>query len=215
MRKFKGFLNPVQNSHGLVSGEFIFSLVMCVGFCIVLFSLTFTLSMAEVAQYIAFSSSRAHAAGHLDQDKQEDLGTRKFKELVNSNVLRPLFNNPDSNWFKLTDFEIRGGGPSQKNFENEYQSGSADRIPPIGVRFTFIPKLLTVKLPFLGSTEDENSNGFSSKVTGFLIREPTQKECWELQIKNRYSRILDLDTRYKESGLSGAKKYNPMEDNGC
>lgn len=215
MRQLKVFLKPVQNSRGFISAEFIFSLTICVGLCIALFSLNFTLSMAEVAQYIAFSSARAHAAGHLDPSKQEQLAKDKFNELINNSVLKPLFNNSDDGFFKLTELDVRGGGQSGRNFESDYKPAN-DRIPMVGVRFNFNPRLLNLKIAFLGSTsEDPNGDGFSAKVTGFLIREPTQKECWDLQVKPRYTNILNLDPRYKILGASGASKYNPMEDNGC
>jgi hypothetical protein len=204
---------PVLNSRGMISAEFIFALVLCVGLCIVLFSLNFTLSMAEVAQYIAFSSARAHAAGHVDQDKQEQLAKDKFNELLNNPVLKPLFNNADGGWFKLADLEVTGGGVPGQSFNSDYPNQD-DRVPQVGVRFNFFPKLLNLKIGFLGSTS-EDGEGFSAKITGFLIREPTQKECWELQVKGRYETILNLDPRYKILGDSGKAKYVPMEDNGC
>lgn len=207
----RGLYKPVQNSRGMISAEFIFALVLCVGLCIVLFSLNFTLSMAEVAQYIAFSSARAHAAGHVDQGKQEQLAQEKFNTLINNPVLKPLFNNAGG-WFQLKGFEIRGGGNSG-DFNNDY-SYEEDRVPQIGVRFNFHPKILNLKIPFLGSTS-EDGEGFSATITGLLIREPTQKECWELQIKERYKAIMNLDPRYKVLGSAGINKYNPMEDNGC
>lgn len=197
----------------MISAEFIFALVLCVGLCIVLFSLNFTLSMAEVAQYIAFSSARAHAAGHVDQTKQEQLAKDKFNQLINNPVLKPLFNNPDGGWFKLADLEVAGGGPSGQSFNSDYPSED-DRVPQVGVRFGFYPKLLNLKIGFLGSTS-EDGEGFSAKLTGLLIREPTQQECWELQVKGRYEAILNLDPRYKLLGDTGKSKYIPMEDNGC
>lgn len=206
-------LRPIQNSRGFLTAEFLFALVLSAGLSIVLFSLDFTLSMAEVAQYIAYSTSRAHAAGHIDQDKQEELARNKFKELVNNPVLKPLFNNPDVGWFSLSEPDIRGGGPSGRSFDDyPYQE---DRVPQVGVRFDFKPQLLNMKIAFLGSTAEDPDAGFSAKITGFLIREPTHQECYDLQIKKRYEAILNLDQRYKILGQSGAGRYVPMEDNGC
>lgn len=201
------------NSRGMISAEFIFALVLCVGLCIVLFSLNFTLSMAEVAQYIAFSSARAHAAGHVDQDKQEQLAREKFNELINNPVLKPLFNKGDGGWFKLADLEVAGGGISGRDFGNDYPS-QAQRVPQVGVRFKFYPKILNLKVAFLGSTS-EDDEGFSANITGLLIREPTQKECFDLQVRTRYEAILNLDPRFKVLGDQGKNKYVPMEDNGC
>lgn len=213
------FSKTVQNSRGMISAEFLFSLVLCAGLCIVLFSLNFTLSMAEVAQYIAYSAARAHAAGHVDQDKQIELGRIKFDQLKNNSILKPLFNNPDGGWFQLGNIEIKGGG-TQDTFEGDYPSivdaSGIKRAPHVGVRFKFTARLLDLKIPFLGNTTDDSGNGgFSANITAFLIREPTQSECWDLQVKPRYSAILDLDSRYKLLGASGENKYVPMEDNGC
>ncbi|MNJ93519.1 hypothetical protein D3C87_112010 [compost metagenome] len=212
------FSKPIMNSRGMISAEFIFSLVLAAGLCVVLFALTFTLSMAEVAQYIAFSSSRAHSAAHVDQDMQRKMGEDKFKELINNPVLKPLFNNADGGWFQLTNFEIRGGG-QEGNFNDEYKIGSvANRMVYVGVRFDFVAKLLDMKIAFLGSTSDDpGGEGFKAKVTGFLLREPTQKECWDGQILGRYKAILALDSRYRTLGSRGEGVYAraPSEDNGC
>ncbi len=216
MKTLRGSYKPLKNSRGMISTEFIFALVLCAGLCIILFSLNFTLTMAEVAQYIAFSSARAHAAGHVDQDKQEQLAKDKYKELVNNPILKPLFNSSaGGGWFKLSDdIDVRGGGPNGRNFDEDYPA-TADRAPQVGVRFDFQPKILNLKIAFLGSTS-EDGEGFSAKITGFLIREPTQKECWELQVKPRYTNILNLESgRFKLLGSGGENKYVPMEDNGC
>lgn len=212
------FLAKVQNSRGFVSADFIFSLVLAAGLSIVLFALNFTLSMAEVAQYMAFSTARAHAAGHLDQDKQEQMGKDKYQELLNNPELKPIFSAGTETWFQLSAApDIRGGGAGQKSFDDIYPSFNEDsqRIPQVGARFTFSPKLLNIRIAFLGTTAEDPDAGFSTNISALLIREPTQKECWELQIKRRYAAILDLDSRYKELGGSGENKYVPMEDNGC
>jgi hypothetical protein len=207
-------LHLISNPRGIISADFIFALILCVGLCVVLFSLNFTLSMAEVAQYIAFSAARAHASGHIDQDKQKVMGTNKYQELINNPVLKPLFNSPNGGWFKLVGFEIKGGGASDGGFFDDYPK-SETRVPQVGVRFKFIPTLLSRKIPFLGSTsEDGTENSFSANVTGLLIREPSMKECKD-QVSARYKNILDLDERYKQLGAASQDKYFPLEDNGC
>lgn len=213
-----GFLKeaskPIRNSRGLMSTEFIFALTLSVGLCIVLFSLNFTLSMAEVAQYIAFSAARAHAAGHIKIENQEEAARIKFNTLINHPVLKPLFNNPDGGWFVLNELEVRSGGTTGSDFNDSYPN--AEERPQVGVRFNFTPKVLNLKIAFLGSTsEDADGNAFSAKLTGLLIREPTFDECWNLQVKNRYDAIIELDPRYKVLGNNRKNQYVPMEDNGC
>ena len=215
MKKQGGTFKPLQNSSGMITAEFIFALVLSAGLCIVLFALNFTLSMAEVAQYIAFSTARAHAAGHIDQTKQEQMAKDKYKALLNTPAIKPLFNKGGEGWFILSgEPDIRGGGESGRSFD-EYPV-TQNRVPQVGVRIDFQPRLLNLKLPFLGSTSEDPDAGFSTRITGLLIREPTNSECWQ-QVRQRYKHILDLDSRYRaiSAAASGEGKYVPMEDSGC
>ncbi len=210
--------NLKNDNRGFISADFIFSLVLAAGVSIVLFALTFTFSVAEIAQYVVFSASRAYVAANVDSTKQEELGNSKFDELINNKELAPMLKSVGGHWFVLNNLDLRGGGEGGKTFNDEY-AGYEERIPFVGARADFEAKLLSLRIPFLGNTDDEG-NGFKAKLTAFLIREPNQKECWDLQIKKRYSSIMDLDNgRYKGSGTtnasSGINDYVPMEDNGC
>lgn len=209
----RGPFNSIASNRGLISADFIFSLVIAMGLSMVLFVVTFTFAVSEVAQYVVFSASRAHAAGHLDQANQEKMGKDKFDELMANKVFVPLFK--ESGWFVLNNLDIRGGGPTNKDFNSEY-AGYDKRIPFVGVRADFEPKMLTIRVPFMGTTANPEGNGYKAKLAAFLIREPTQRECLDLQVKLRYRAILELDPRYKGlSALNGVSKYVPSEDNGC
>ncbi|HWU42236.1 MAG TPA: hypothetical protein VN132_02320 [Bdellovibrio sp.] len=201
----------INNSRGMMAADFIFSLTLCVGLCIVLFALTFTLSMSEVGQYIAFSTARAHAAAHVDPDQQMAQGMAKYKELLKNPVLKEVFANPNGGWFTL-------GQPTIKNGLNgsEFTEYKVDlkEIPLTGVRLTFQPKLLNMKIAFLGSTAEDSEAGYQANLTAFIFREPSQAECMD-QVKARNSAILNLSTRYQTLGLATSAKYIPLEDNGC
>lgn len=204
----------IKNSRGMISADFIFSLTLCAGLCLVLFALTFTLSMSEVAQYIAFSTARAHAAAHTTPDKQMQMGLDKFNELLSKPVLKDLFAGADGNsWFVLGPKPIIRNGLDGSNFSNEYPV-STNEVPLTGVRIQFKPKLLNMKIAFLGSTSENPDEGFSAYVTSFIFREPTQDECWT-QVKARNTAILSLSSSYSTIGASTTNKYIPMEDNGC
>lgn len=209
--------NPIRvlrNTGGFLSADFLFSIVIACGLCAVFFCLTFTLSVIEVGQYIAFSVSRAHAASHKTQEDQERLAKSKFESLKKNKVLGPLFAN---GWFEIGNLEVRGGGAEGKDFSDRYP-GPADSVrgvPQVGIRLSFEAKVLDIKFPLLGGT-DPAGNGFKTLITGLMIREPTAKECRD-QIKNdRYRAILELDKRFEKiAGRSSERDYIPMEDNGC
>jgi len=205
----------LANSKGFLSADFLFSIIIASGLCVVFFSLTFTLSMVEVGQYIAFTITRAHAAGHKTQDDQTAMAKAKFASLQKNKVLRPLFSN---GWFEITNLDIRGGGQDSKDFGDRYPRTKANEadLPQIGVRLNFEAKMLKIKIPLLGSTD--NGSGFTSFLTGLMLREPSSKECFDQIRKERYRAImaLDKDRRFEKiAGASSEQSYVPMEDNGC
>lgn len=204
----------LHSSRGFLAADFLFAIVIACGLSVVFFSLTFTLAMAEVGQYIAYSVGRAHAAGHKTQDDQEKAAKAKFASLQKNKVLRPLFNN---GWFEIGDLDIRGGGDGGKNFADRYPKEPTPEsgVPQVGIRLTFESKLLDLKIPLLGST-DPNGQGFKAFLTGLMIREPTSEECRKQIKDDRYKAILNLDPRFnKIAGSASEKDYVPMEDNGC
>jgi len=213
MKKNKNRTCIFRNSEGFLSADFLFSLVISCGLCAVFFCLTFTLSMVEVGQYIAFSVTRAHSAAQQTQDQQIAAAKAKFASLQKNKILGPLFTN---GWFAITNLDIRGGGQDGKDFTDRYPRGDANKpnIPQVGVRLNFEAKLLKMNVPFLGSTD--NGDGFNAFLTGLMIREPTSKECRD-QLKNdRYKAIMNLDQRFKTIVGNGSEQYYvPMEDNGC
>lgn len=204
--QFKG----LRSESGILTVDFLFGMVVSLGLLTVFFALSFSLSMVEVAQYVAFSTARAMAAADTSIDQQKDNAQRKFTSLVNKPALQNLFASKEDKFFPLTQLEIKEGGDS--TFDN-YQGGSEEnRVPQTGVAFQMEFKLLTFNLPLLGSTAS-NDGGYSSRITGLLIREPSQQECLD-QMKARYQAFKNLEASIP---TAGAEDYAAVmvEDNGC
>lgn len=209
----RNFHSRISNSRGFLTADFLFSLVIASGLCILFFCISLTLTMAEVSQYIAFSVTRAHMASHRDQSAQEDMAKAKFATFQKNKVLAPLLTN---GWFELKNLVIRGGGPSGKDFSDRYPAGnpSEPNIPQVGVRLDFEAKILKTSVPLLGSST--NPDGHKAFVTGLMIREPSAQECLEQIRGQRYKAILQLDPRFEKiAGSSSETSYVAMEDNGC
>ena len=203
----------MSKQSGIITIDFLISLLIASVFCTVLFVFTFTFTVVEISQYIAFSTGRSFIAGHLTPADQEKMATNKFNQFLGSNgnkELLPLFKN---GWYELSAPDIRGAGESGKSFESDYGSGAKDSSYS-GVRLRFNAKLLMLNFGILGSTS-KSGEGFFANVTGLMIREPTTEECKkQFTLDNRYRAILDLDPRFNDYRAT-SDKYLEMEDNGC
>ena len=204
----------LRSSGGFLAADFLFSLVISCGLCVVFFCLAFTLSMVEVGQYIAYSVSRSHMAGHKTQDDQEKAAKAKFASLQKNKVLSPLFTN---GWFEISNLDIRGAGKGGKDFSDRYpkERDAIVGVPQVGIRLSFEAKMLDIKVPFLGGTDPEKK-GFTAFLTGLMIREPSAEECRKQIKEDRYKAIMNLDPRFTRAiGRASESQYVPMEDNGC
>lgn len=191
---------------GFIAAEFIFALIIAAGISIVFFAINFTLSMAEVAQYIAFSTARSYAAADINMGAQETNAREKFSSLMNNPTIKGIFR--DDGWFKITNLELRGSTSS--NFDSDYAS---NRIPQTGARFTFTPRLLNLRVALIGRTSIDGED-YGAKITGLLIREPTWEECFNGQVRIRYEQIIKIDSRFQDLAKD-TKDYLALEDNGC
>jgi hypothetical protein len=206
----------VKDQHGLLAVDYLFAFVIGMGLFLLLFAFTLTLSMTSIAQYIAFSSSRSFASAHKSLENQEALARNKFNELKNSNTFGPLFQN---GWFDLQIESVRGGGARGQDFSQDYidfRDPQEIRQPSVGIRLNFTASILNFRNPLLGNAQSEEDDGFTTRVTGLMNREPSASECMnQMRREVRYSQILRLDPRFSILGTPAQQKYQALEDNGC
>lgn len=200
----------VNSQSGFLSLDFIFALIMVVGFSIVLFAVTFTLSIVEITQYISFSSARSFHSAHFTINDQMQMGTKKFNELLEQPALKPLFR--PGGWF-----EIQAPDGAVGNYNNIFQSkglqSARDSYSFYGSRIKLVANIMDLKFPILGSTSDQ-PGAFSANVASYLSREPTEQECRDGFEVQRYQQILNLSTGYQAPTNDGSG-YAVMMDNGC
>ncbi|MEZ0393093.1 MAG: hypothetical protein ACAH59_12805 [Pseudobdellovibrionaceae bacterium] len=209
------------NQKGFVTSEFLIAVIIAFGLTILTFAMTFTLSIVEVAQYIVYSSSRAHAAANLNIDAQRKAAEMKYDSLLKGPVFAPLFSN---GWFQLSGtgqgsgsmprLEIRSGGG--ENYLSDYSKQGADEEKKNslqGVRATFQSNLLELKLPLVGTISPED-DGFRARLTAMLIREVSLQECQKF-MEDRVQALWSLGggrpNRFKKNQTTDV----PWEDNGC
>lgn len=214
MNKKKPATNRLRNERGIMTVDFIFGMVLVLGFTVLLFSLSMTLTMVEVTQYITFSAARNYGFANISQAEQESAGAQKFGQLISHPTFAPMYRN---GWFVLQEQPDIGHIGSQFP---EYEANLSDKNMFHGVGTQFTAKMLDFKIPFYGSTSNIDGggeSGFKSYIASYTWREVTDQECNDFEIA-RWPAIAALRSQTGGSGYathSSLAKAFPIPDNGC
>lgn len=203
----------IRNERGILTVDFVFSMVLIMGLASLMFVLTFTLSLASVTQYITFASARNYVVAHITKEDQEKRAASKYKELIAHPVFKPLYTN---GWFKV-DAEPTLGDHA-KIFP-EYQAAAEDANKFWGAGTSFTAAVLAFRIPFFGTTVpdgDESGEGFKTYMGSYLGREPTTEECLAFTAA-RWTAIRNLPVNGGSAYSTGTSTngYFPMSDDGC
>jgi len=203
----------MRNQRGLITVDFLFALVLILGFSGILFTVTLTLSVASITQYITFASARNYSAAHVTPEAQIARGQMKYQELIASPVFRSFFRN---GWFAV-DAQANIGDHTQRIPGFQQAAGGTNKFWGVGTQF--VAKILDFQIPFFGSTTSEGDGsgaGFRAYIGSYLNREPTTEECLEFT-KARWVAIRALSHSGGASYSSGtsATGYYPTADDGC
>ena len=194
--------NPLRNEHGLMTLDFIFALMVSIGFMMVFFSVAISLSLIEVGQYVTFATARAYAGAHENEGLQQELARTKYAEVMALSSIKTFLG---SDWMKL-------GAPQLGNFTDEYgEPADKDNEIFVGARIPIDAKLMHLQVPFLGSTADDSGVG-QATLNAYLMREVTTSECREQFNRQRYQKLKTVGGNY--SSAPGAQE-KLITDNGC
>jgi hypothetical protein len=200
-------MKRLKDQHGLITIDFIFAITLVFGMTMVLFSLSLSLSVIEVTQYITFAVARNYHAAHIDPQTQTETARQKYVNLVSSPALKPLFTG---GWFVISKPEDIELGPAE---DLASANSEPDRGIFTGARVALNAKALEIRIPFFGTTFDQE-DGFATRVSSFIGREPSTAECMGFN-QQRFNAIISLDqANYGSPGVD-PNAYAVMGDNGC
>ena len=197
----------MRNQSGFITIDFLFAFVLILGFSALLFALSFTLTVVEIAQYSTYAAARNYMAGHKNEILQRQQATAKYNELINKNkVFIPLFKN---GWFKVQPEPWIG---NIVNFIPDYAN---ENNAFWGVATNFEAPILKMQIPLFGST-DPDDKGFKAVIGSYLGREPTSAECTAF-VKNRLTSIRNLPVTTGVSYQTNTSPigYTAFLDDGC
>jgi len=193
----------IKNQKGSLTIDFLLASVLIMGVTGILFALSFTLTVVEITQYIAFATSRNYTAAHFNEESQENMAQNKYEQLTQETSWRNLYKK--DGWFLIKHL-------GTKDYRDEYSSGreyNNDRF--WGTKIELESKVLDFQIPFYGSTNPEDEK-FTMNINSFLGREPTSEECTNF-VEERLSRIVALDSKY--NAVDPNENYARIYDNGC
>jgi len=211
----KHLVKPLKSQRGLITVDFLFALVLILGFAGLMFALTMTLTLASVTQYVTFASARNFFTAHITQDQQIDRANKKYEELLGNPVLKPLYTN---GWF-LVDAQPFVGDHTSLIPQYAEAAQNANKFWGVGTNFT--ATILDFNIPFFGSTApdgDGTGSGFKTYMGSYLGREPTTEECLAF-VDQRWVMIRNLRSSNGgasySTGTPAAGGYYPQADDGC
>jgi hypothetical protein len=206
----------MKKQRGVMTLDFIFSLILVVAVTVAFFAVSATLAVVESAQYITFATGRAFFAAQNTQEEQLKAGVQKFDSLRKVRPFRGLF---DDSWFGLSLTNRESAlGQNLWDRSREYDGNADDREGSLfkGPVVEFYAPILSFNVPSLGSTGAEDS--FRARLTAFLGREPNSDECrsfidakWE-KLKSILGSQYDPLTR---GAFVEQSSVVMIEDNGC
>lgn len=195
----------LNNERGSLTIDFLFATVLVMGVSGILFALCFTLSIVEISQYIAFSTSRNYYASHYNQETQSAMAEAKYNQLVYDSPWKVFFRR--ESWFNLK--YINSG-----DFRTDYPPVSSS--PNENARFwgtvlELESKVLDIQIPFYGSTNPDEG-AFKTKINSFLGRESTADECIDFH-SQRFEEIKKLNPKF-QANIPTPNTVS-FYDNGC
>ncbi|MCB9025642.1 MAG: hypothetical protein H6625_04950 [Bdellovibrionaceae bacterium] len=221
MRKYKKNSILINQNSGGITIDFIFAITLIMGLSAILLSLSLTLTVASITQYITFATARAQMAAHHTTDEQVASAQRQFNRLYSDPLFSPLYNG---NWFQLSEpaFLLKPG--DLKTFKTDFPDVKLSPGQPdlfIGFAITFVARILDFQIPFYGSTSDMggDGSGFTTVIASFLSKEPSSLQCRDFGAE-RWKAIRKLNVNGGGADYSSFTTDNGgyvfyLNDNGC
>lgn len=203
--------NRKEGEAGILTLDFVFSLLAVYAISMVFALLAFTLMFSSVVQYMAFSMSRAHISGQISITRQQEAVDERFK-ILQDTYLGKLIKTNDEGWFK-----IQSGGAAKEQFDLSSTDDGGKRQVAYGIVLRYTSNILKkFRIPLLGSPSDGASEQFgTANIYSFLYREPTTEECVEFN-KSRWNVILErFPALSTMPGVSSVGEHGVSSDNGC
>jgi hypothetical protein len=214
--KFKN----LKNQSGGLTIDFIFALTLVMGLAAILLSLSLTLTVASITQYITYSSARALMLGHHTRDDQVNNAQKQFLRLHTDPLFAPLFTG---GWFELQNPVVLPNVGDLEKYSSTFPQIDVPSDKPnffVGVTVTFIARMLDFEIPFFGSTSDfgGDGSGFNTNIASFLSKEPSSAQCRNFNVE-RWKAIRKLNV---PGGVADYSSYTTeggaiwwINDNGC
>ncbi|MCC6278196.1 MAG: hypothetical protein IT289_09810 [Oligoflexia bacterium] len=196
------------NENGQLTIDFLFSFILVMTVSVLLSALAYGLTLVEIVQYISFSGARVYFAAELTPNEQTQAAKAKVDQLLESTPF--ISRARRAGWIEIAS---NGHGAGKLSNYRDQIGASSDRDSFIGYQIVFNLPIMGLELPFFGAAlqPPQGSPGFQTRVSSFLLREPTFQEC-QAVMRGAYSALIQ-----KDPSIYGRGAGTPVLilDNGC
>ena len=198
--------NQIKNQQGMVTLPFLLVSMILIFLILSFLFLNMTLVHISITQYMSYSTARKFFLASDSQPNQQISAEVHYKKLRDSFFSSTTYTGQSGDWFNIPGQIEYIGGEAYSIYP---QRGNNDRKRFYGVNLPFETRILKLKIPFLSQGNDK---ALTARVSSFLGREPSEKECKDF-MKKKYE---ELAKKCPADYCPNIKQVEFFEsDNGC
>ena len=168
-----------KNNRGIITIPFLLVLVIVLFFTLSFLMLAMTLSHVTVTQYMAYSSARKLSLAGLNKNTQLDTAIDHY-QILRERFFKPTaYTGQTGDWFYIQEGLV--DTEQQYSIQGDYPESTAQKRF-YGVNTRFQALALNLKIPFIIENDNAQINE-PVRISSFLGREPSQKECKDFHEK--------------------------------
>ena len=201
-------LSHRQKERGFITIPFLLISLILLFLILSFLFLNMTLVHISITQYMSYSSARRLFLSNKSELRQVNSTIDHYSKLRSQLFSPQVYRGDSGDWFFIPE-NIDKRNNVGTNAVNFYPEKNTYRNRFYGVNLLFKTFVLKLKIPMLIASEDKP---LSARVSSFLGREPSQKECEEFH-KQKYEEIKKLCSETDCPGIKPPDFEDP--DNGC
>ena len=200
-----------KNNKGIITLPFLLVLIIILFFALTFLMLSLTLSHVTISQYLTYSSARKLSLAGEEKDQQLDSAISHYEKLRGEFFKPTAHTGKPGDWFSIQNKPVKNEQEADLQGEYNMLINPQRKNPFYGINSRFTALTLNLKIPFL-IEDDKSEINKLIRVSSFLGREPSKKECE----KFHDDKLTEIAKLCDQKDCPDIKKpVRSIGDNGC